>query len=53
MRRQRRAEADGLFDGIGGRIAIDVIVALAATLVTGLAKKVLNIGGGSRPVGAA
>lgn len=45
-------DSPGLFDGIGGRIAIDVIVALAATLVTGLAKKVLNIGG-SRPVGAA
>lgn len=42
----------GLLDGFGGRIAIDVAVATTATLVTGLIKKVLNIGG-SRPVGAA
>ncbi|HAQ34573.1 MAG: hypothetical protein CMF74_11150 [Maricaulis sp.] len=42
----------GLMDGIGGRIAIDVAVATVATLMTGLVKKVLNIGG-SRPVGAA
>lgn len=50
-RMEQRGEP-GLLDGIGGRVAIDVVVALAATLVTGVFKKVLNIGG-SRPVGAA
>lgn len=42
----------GLLDGVGGRIAIDVVIAVSATLITGVVKKVLNIGG-SRPVGAA
>ncbi|MCF8879754.1 hypothetical protein L5876_08015 [Hyphobacterium sp. SN044] len=46
------ADEPGLLDGFGGRIAIDVAVATVATLITGLVKKVLNIGG-SRPVGAA
>tara|TARA_R110002073_G_scaffold290279_3_gene455210 strand:+ start:3276 stop:3788 length:513 start_codon:yes stop_codon:yes gene_type:complete len=34
--------------GFGGRIAIDVAVAVLATLVTGVVKKLLNIGGGDR-----
>lgn len=34
--------------GFGGRIAIDVAVAVMATLITGVVKKLLNIGAGSR-----
>ncbi|MEE2566302.1 hypothetical protein [Hyphobacterium marinum] len=34
--------------GFGGRIAIDVAVAVLATLVTGVVKKLFNIGDGDR-----
>lgn len=34
--------------GFGGRIAVDVAIAVLATLVTGLVKKLFNLGGGDR-----
>lgn len=40
--------ADAPSSSFGSRIAIDVAVAVAATLVTGLVKKMFNIGGGQR-----